>query len=149
MVRDTGKATVDRDGWFGPIGAGGNSGDVLFHNVRWWSRPRGGDSFRIKWDRPWTITGRLFFSTGRDTSRCSMRMWRCNRSRPGRRQMIGRTSSSSLQDPFRARVQSWLLTRPIVGETLGRQPLDLVEARVVAARAASAVPVRTAVDVVR
>ena len=50
-LRDTGKATVDRDGWFGPVGAGGNSGDVLFHNVRWWSRPRGGDSFRIKWDR--------------------------------------------------------------------------------------------------
>ena len=51
MLRDTGKTTVDRDGWFGPVGAGGNSGDVLFHNVRWWSRPRGGDSFRIKWDR--------------------------------------------------------------------------------------------------
>ena len=51
MLRDTGKATVDRDGWFGPVGAGGNGGDVLFHNVRWWSRPRGGDSFRIKWDR--------------------------------------------------------------------------------------------------
>ena len=46
-----GKTTVDRDGWFGPVGAGGNSGDVLFHNVRWWSRPRGGDSFRVKWDR--------------------------------------------------------------------------------------------------
>ena len=30
MLRDTGKATVDRDGWFGPVGAGGNSGDVLF-----------------------------------------------------------------------------------------------------------------------
>ena len=45
MLRDTGKATVDRDGWFGPVEAGGNSGDVLFHNVRWWSRPRGGDCF--------------------------------------------------------------------------------------------------------
>ena len=52
MLRDTGKTTVDRDGWFGPVGAGGDSGDVLFHNVRWWSRPCGGDSFRIKWDRP-------------------------------------------------------------------------------------------------
>ena len=62
--------------------------------------------------------------------------------------MIERISSSSSRDPFRARVRSWLLTRPIVDETLDLQPLDLVEARVMAeARAASAVPVRTAVDV--
>ena len=60
--------------------------------------------------------------------------------------MIERTSSSSLRDPFRARDQSWLLTRPIVGETLDLQALDPVRARVteMARAEASAVPVRTA-----
>ena len=53
--------------------------------------------------------------------------------------------TSSLRDPFRARVRSWLSTRPIVGETLDHQPLDLAEARAMTARAANAVPVRTAV----
>ena len=110
--------------------------------------PVGATRFASNGIDPWTITARLFFSTGRDTSRYSTKTWRCNSWKPGRRQMIERISSSSLRDPFRARVQSWLLTRPIVGETLDLLPLDLVEARVMAeARAASAVPVRTAVDV--
>ena len=95
---------------------------------------------------PWTITARLCFSTGWDTSRYSTKTLRCNSWRPGRRQMIERTSSSSLRDPFRARDRSWLLTRPIVGETLDLQALDPVTARVteMARAEASAVPVRTA-----
>ena len=94
---------------------------------------------------PWTIAARLFFSTSRDTSRCSTRMWRCNRSRQERQRMIVRINSLLSRDPFRARDPSWLLTRPIVGEILDHQLLDLFEAKVmVKARAASAVPVRTA-----
>ena len=113
-------------------------------------QPAGATLFALNGIDPWTITAKLFFSTGRDTFRYSTKTWRCNSWRPGRRQMIERISSSSLRDPFRARVQSWLLTRPIVGETLDLLPLDLAEARVMAeARAASAVPVRTAVGAVR
>ena len=95
---------------------------------------------------PWTITVRLCFSTSRDTSRYSTKTWRCNSWRQGRRQMIERTSSSSLRDPFRAHDQSWRSTRPIVGEIRDLPALDLVEARVAMAdeRAASTVPVRTA-----
>ena len=60
--------------------------------------------------------------------------------------MIERISSSSLRDPFRARDRSWPSTRPIVGETLDHQALDLVTARAMKAarEVESAVPVRTA-----
>ena len=143
MLRDTGKATVDRDGWYGPVGAEATVATFFFTTSAGGVDPVRATHFASNGIDPWTIAARLFFSTSRDTSRCSTRMWRCNRSRPGRQRMIVRINSSSSRDPFRARVRSWLLTRPIVGETLDLLPLDLVEA-MAEARAASAVPVRTA-----
>ena len=80
MLRDTGKTTVDRDGWFGPVGAGGKQWRTsLFHQRSLVEpTPVGGDSFRIKMG---SILGRspqdCAFSTGWDTSRYSTKTWRC------------------------------------------------------------------------
>ena len=112
-----------------------------------WSRPRGGDSFRIKWDRSLDDHRKtvLFYRSGyvqvldEDVAMQQLE----TRAPTNERENI---SSSSLRDPFRARDRSWRSTRPIVGEIRGPPTLDLVEARVAMAeaRAANAVPVRTA-----
>ena len=94
MLRDTGKATVDRDGWFGPVGAEATVATSSSTTSAGGVDPVGATLFALNGIDPWTITAKLFFSTGRDTFRYSTKTWRCNSWRPGRRQMIERISSS-------------------------------------------------------